>query len=83
MFIFASRCDERRKIFETLSSLHFTQDPRLAHTHLFLFLSELFYLFRDKQLSFTAAARRRSDSRLPSPRVDMLSSFCSVFLAAL
>lgn len=84
MFIFASRCvvDVCRLFSKRFP--HFTlhkTTPRLAHTS----LSELFYLFRDKQLSFTAAAAAAGGLILvlPSPRVDMLSSSFCFFLAAL
>lgn len=82
MFIFASRCVvDVCRLFFSKRFPHFTlhkTTPRLAHTS----LSELFYLFRDKQLSFTAAAGGLI-LVLPSPRVDMLSSSFCFFLAAL
>lgn len=84
MFIFASWCVvDVCRLFFSKHFPHFTlhkTTPRLAHTS----LSELFYLFHDKQLSFTAAAAAGGLILvLPSPRVDMLfSSFC-FFLAAL
>lgn len=84
MFMFASRCavDACRLFFRNafLTSLY-TRPPRLAHTS----HSELFYLFRDKQLSFTAAAAAAGGLILvlPSPRVDMLSSSFCFFFAAL